>query len=258
MKKLTIQLFVTSIVLAFVGLIFIYSTSAYFANERFGDGFHYVKKQLLWILIGFIVQLICMKLNYQWYKKYALHLMVFNFVLLVGVLLPGLSVEVGGARRWLRIAGFSIQPSEFCKLVTIVFMAKMLALSHDRPQIRIKIYGILALSLMAVLALILAERDLGTTVILGSTIFVLLYIAGLHWGYLASICVLMVPFLYLAITRYAFRMQRIMIYLDPWQDPQNSRISNYSIDGRYCVRGNWWTRTGTKCAEILLFARSSY
>ncbi len=221
MKKWMIQLYVTALLLALIGLIVIYSTSAYSAIEKFGDSLFYVKRQLMWIILGLIAQMVCMKIRPELYKKYAFYLMGINIIALLLVLIPGLSVEVGGARRWIRLFGFSVQPSEFCKLATVVFVARMLSHKDENPNQALKTYLFLFVGVALVLVLILTERDLGTTVILAGVVWFMLYVAGVKLRYLIAILGMMSPVIYMAITKYAFRLQRVLIYLDPWQDPQN-------------------------------------
>jgi cell division protein FtsW len=222
MKKITFQLFFVALLLSLIGTIFIYSTTAFSSLEQLGDSFYYVKKQFLWILIGLMCQVVCMKLDVKWYHKNVKYIMAFNFFLLLLVLVPFFSMEIGGARRWLRFFGFSVQPSEFCKLATILCVAKLLALKEENPDLFPKMYIVLFGIVICVFGLIMAERDLGTTVILVSVIILMLYVAGMQLRYLFVMIFLLSPLFYLAIAKHAFRMKRILVYLDPWEDPQNA------------------------------------
>lgn len=222
MRRLTLQLFLCACLLSAIGLIIIYSTSAYSALERFGDSLFYVKRQLLWFVLGLVAQIVCMKVQPQWYQKHAFIIMAGNLFLLLLVLVPGISVEVGGARRWIRLLGFSLQPSEFCKLATIIFVAKVLAIKDSSQTKAVTAYSLLSIGSVVVLALIMAERDLGTTVIMASVIWLMLYVSGTRLRYLCMILLALSPVVYIAIAKYAFRLQRVLIYLDPWQDPQNT------------------------------------
>ncbi|OED35379.1 cell division protein FtsW [PVC group bacterium (ex Bugula neritina AB1)] len=221
MKKLTGQLYLITIILSLIGLVFIYSTSAHLSMERYGHSFFFAKRQMMWIFLGLIAQMICLKIKLDFYKKYAIYLMLLNIVLLLIVLVPAFSFTAGGARRWIQLGFFRFQPSEFCKLVTVIFVAKMLSLKEIDIYKKWRIFCTLFIFLIGTLALIMAERDLGGTIILSSTIFVMFYISGIQKRYLLGCIGLVSPVVYMAITKYAFRMERLLTYLNPWEDPRD-------------------------------------
>ncbi|OUM95929.1 MAG: stage V sporulation protein E [Thermobacillus sp. ZCTH02-B1] len=208
-------------ILAF-GLVMVYSSSAVLALREHGDAFYYLKRQLLFAALGVGMMAFMAGIDYRVLKKHAPALLIACFALLVIVLIPGVGVVRGGARSWLGIGSFGIQPSEFMKLAMIVFMAKHLA---DRQQeIGAFTRGLLPpLAILgAAFGLIMLQPDLGSGAVMVGAAMLVIYAAGarmLHLGALAGIGALGLAALIIA---EPYRMKRITGFLDPWQDPLGS------------------------------------
>jgi cell division protein FtsW len=204
------------------GLVMVYSSSAVLALREYGDVFYYLKRQLLFAALGIGMMIFMAGIDYRVLRKYAPAVLVACFALLVIVLIPGVGVVRGGARSWLGIGSFGIQPSEFMKLAMVVFMAKHLA---DRQQ---EIAGF-ARGLLPPLAimgcafgLIMLQPDLGSGAVMVGATMLVIYAAGarlLHLGALAGIGAAGLVGLIIA---EPYRMKRITGFLDPWQDPLGS------------------------------------
>ena len=208
----------TLLILA-IGVIMVYSASAILAFHDFGDSFYYLKRQLIFAALGVGAMLITMRIDYHVWGKFANIGLIICFSLLVIVLIPGIGVERGGARSWLGIASFGIQPSEFMKMAMIIFMAKVLAV----PESRITSFsrGLLPMLLILGLAfgLIMLQPDLGTgAVLLGATLLVI-YTAGAKLSHLGWLGIVGIVGFASLIAAAPYRLQRITSFLDPWQDP---------------------------------------
>src|SRR4051812_49893281 len=94
-----------------LGLVMVYSASAVAAQEKLGDGFHYLKRQGLAALLGLLAMATAMKLGYRRMARLAWPLLLMAIVLLIAVMIPGIGSVVNGARRWIRFPGVSIQPA---------------------------------------------------------------------------------------------------------------------------------------------------
>ncbi|MCD5390679.1 putative lipid II flippase FtsW [candidate division NPL-UPA2 bacterium] len=235
MNKSSCLLFLLTFTLAGIGLVAIYSTSAISAGERFGDSAFFLKRQMLWMGLGLAFMLLAMVTKYELLKVLSKPLLLLSVLLLIMVLLPQFGREAGGARRWLRVGGFSIQPSEMARLAIILYLSAYLARKQDRVKELWR--GLLAplLVLGVVTGLILLQPDLGTSLLIGLVALILLFVAGVRLIYLAGIGFSSLPALYLLITRVPYRQRRILAFLDPWKDP---RGVGYQITQSFMALGS--------------------
>ena len=216
-ESFDIYLFFTTLLLVLIGIMMIFSSSAILAKEQFGDTYYFLKKELLFFLIGFVALFFTKSIDYQKYSKWIYPLLGLTLILMLMSFLPPFSHSAKGALRWIRIGGFSFQPSEFAKLSTVIFTAYLLAKKGDRAKEFIK--GFLPVILISgvFIMLILAQKDLGSAFVLGSVVFILLFVAGTRLTYLIGIFLVSLPIVYFSIFSVAFRKQRILAFLDPWK-----------------------------------------
>jgi len=174
------------------------------------------------LFIGAILTFLVMIMDYRKFREYAKPLLLLSIVLLVLVLVPGISREVAGARRWFRFKFLSFQPSELANLALIIYVADFI----ERKSNYIKHFIRGFLPLMCVLGvcalLILVEPDLGTTVALCVVVFIMLFIAGVRAEYLLSVILVSLPALYLLIFSVPYRRSRMLAFINPWLDPRGS------------------------------------
>jgi len=205
-----------------VGIVMVYSAGAAAAFREYGDSLYYLKRQLVFAGIGLLAMGFAANVDYWIWKKYASVGLVVCFALLCAVLIPGVGVVRGGARSWLGIGGFGIQPSEFMKLALIVFLAKMLS---ERPE-RLSSFtkGLLPPLALTGLAfgLIMLQPDLGSGAVLVGTAVILLYAAGARVSHLAALAAAGLAGFAALVAAAPYRMQRIIGFLDPWSDPLGS------------------------------------
>jgi len=212
-----VLLAITASLLVF-GWIMLYSASALVADSRYGDQYFYVKKQVLWSCIGFAGMLIGMRMNLRFLQSNAR--LIFGGVLALLVLVLIVGHEVGGSKRWLRIAGIGFQPSEFAKLGLVIALADYL----DRKQSRLHDFwkGFLPPTLLlgATTALIALEPDLGTPMLMTLVGVGMMFLAGVRVRHLIVMALAAMPVLYWQIFHVGYRRHRILAFLDPWKDPQ--------------------------------------
>ncbi|WP_163536921.1 stage V sporulation protein E [Gracilibacillus sp. YIM 98692] len=202
-----------------IGVVMVYSASSIWAEYKFNDPFFFAKRQILFAGIGVVLMMVVSNIPYFQWLQYRKVIFIICFILLVAVLIPGIGMVRGGARSWIGVGAFSIQPAEFMKLGMILFLSGYLV----KYQSYIKEFkkGFLPpLSFIIFLfLLIMLQPDLGTGMVFVLTCFLLLFIAGarlVHFGFLAGFGV--IGFLFLIISA-PYRMNRITAFLDPWQDP---------------------------------------
>jgi len=199
-----------------LGLVMVYSASAIAAQQKLGDSFFYLKRQAVAAGIGLLAMAVALKLGYRKLARLAYPLLVCAVISLVLVLVPGVGTTVGGARRWIRVLGFSIQPAEIAKLAWVIYLAYSLA--KKREKVTLFSIGFLPHLLMAglLVALCMAEPDFGSSVGIVFLLFVLLFAAGTKLSYLVGSVLLAIPVAYQAVASSPYRLNRILAFLDPW------------------------------------------
>lgn len=175
----------------------------------------YFVKQIAWTLAGLLAAGLIICLPMDFWEKHALHILVFAMFLLVLVVASPLGVESKGAKRWLWVGGLTIQPSEFAKLALVVYMARYLAIKRD--SVKDFLSGFLpAVGVMGLFSiLILLEKDLGTTVLMGVVVLGMWLLARVRTWHLAGMVLAAVPFLLVLIFQHSYRQNRILAFLDP-------------------------------------------
>ncbi|WP_027088349.1 stage V sporulation protein E [Cohnella panacarvi] len=216
-----------------IGVVMVYSASAVAAFHDYGDAYYYVKRQLLFATLGVGAMFVTMNVEYTAWRKYAVPAVLLCFGLLVIVLTPGLGVVRGGARSWLGIGSFGIQPSEFMKLAMVLFLAKLL--SERQNQIQQFTTGLMPPlgTLGLAFGLIMLQPDLGTGAVMIGASLLVIYVAGARIAHLGGLALVgLVGFVGL-IAAAPYRLQRITAFLDPWQDPLGAGYQ--SIQSLYAI-----------------------
>ena len=230
---------ITVAVLVLFGLVMVFSSSAVYAMETHNDSYYFLKRQFLWLFLGIGVLWFARNSNYHRWDPLTYPVLIATFALLIAVMIPGLGKEVGGARRWLNVGGFSFQPSELAKFALVLFMAKSLVKRADK--LRDFAYGYLPnlIVLGFFFVPILFQPDFGTAVIICAVTFMMLFIAGVRKKFLFLSALAVVPFMVSAIFSAEYRTRRIMAFIDPWQDPANTGFQ--AIQSFYAFgRGGAW------------------
>ena len=212
-------LILSTLALVMAGVVMVYSTSYIMAMNRFGDEYFFVKKHIVFTAVGVLCLAVAMKVPYTFYRKVTYPLLLVATALLVCLYLPGVGLEAGGARRWIKVAGFTFQPSEPAKLAVVIFLAYSLSAKAER--IKTFSIGFLPNVLIpgVVIALILFETDLGSAVTLSAVVLLMNFVAGVRLRYLAGLALSGVGLGFAVIRNFSYMQDRIDIFLDPWKDP---------------------------------------
>lgn len=216
LKKSTpdIILFFTIMLLLAVGIIMVFSASYYDTLDK--DPYYYLRKQLNWGIIGVVAMLVVMRIDYYRYKPYVEGAFYVTMILLILVIVPGVGVEVKGSYRWLDFGFTRLQPSELMKLVLVLYMAKKLSKTPLRTNSLILGVGPYILLIGIIGGLIMKEPDLGTTLAISLTAFVMLFAAGLRWHHIILLGLAGMGTVVALIIQEPYRLNRIIGYLDPW------------------------------------------
>ena len=221
-NKVNIILLVTVLLISLFGLVMITSSSVVWAEYKFDDPLKFFKHQALFLSISIILMILVSKIDYHIYFEKANILLIISLTLLVLVLIPGVGSVRNGSRSWFGIGSFGIQPSEFSKLILIIFTSKYLY-KNERSLKDIKkgVLPILSLTIL-VFGLIMLQPDFGTGVVLVMIIVGLLFIAGVDFSFFIKIGIVGVIGIVILIAVAPYRLKRILSFLDPWQDPLGS------------------------------------
>lgn len=203
------------------GNIMAFSASSFSAYEKFGDSFYYLKKNMLWILIGLTGLTIFSRYNYRSLRSKSFILLGVAMCLLVAVLIIG--VEINGAKRWIEFGSFTFQPSEALKLAFAIYGASVLSHIGRNSANYTKDALLYILPVISVAAiLILKQPDFGTILLIGAIGMFLLFIAGIKFRHLFILLIAGLIGSVLTVMTAGYRMQRFNVFLDPWKDPQNA------------------------------------
>lgn len=220
-KSSDFTLMLTVLILVAVGIIMVFSSSYAYAYFKMNDGYHFLKKEIMWAGLGFLGMILAMNFDYWKYKKMAPYGYIISLILLMLVLTP-LGVKFNGAKRWLRVAGFTIMPGELAKIFGIFFMASRLSRNPEKMKSFIK--GVLPNLLIIAIyfGLIILQPNLSTAMTITFIIASMMFVAGMRWSHIASMGIVGAGLVVVMILLKPYRMRRITGFLDPFADPKGS------------------------------------
>lgn len=221
MKKYILKFNIVLFSIIILGLVMIYSASSVWAEFKTNNQFYYLERQLIFFIIGTIIYFIVSKIDYNFWFKYANIIFLSCLILLILVLIPGIGIVRGGARSWIGIGDFSIQPSEFMKIGLLIFTSKFLT-KNDGILKKNRYFYFYMLFIGLIFGLILLQPDFGSGLIMLSSLVLLLFIGEFQIKNIIIGFILAVIGLTIMILMAPYRLDRIISFLDPWQDPLGS------------------------------------
>ena len=171
-------LFVSVLLLLAFGLVMMTSASIEIASSETGDAFFYLKKQLVFLVMGIIVAAFVYLIPLKHYQDWSIFLLFSAITLLALVLVPGIGREVNGSTRWINLGFMSLQASEPAKLFVVIFIASYLSKNHDFVCSSWKGFAMPLLFVSVPILLLLKEPDFGAVVVLLLAIFGMMFLAG--------------------------------------------------------------------------------
>lgn len=205
-----------------LGLVMVASSSIAIADRQFHEPLHYFWRQMFSAAIGLSFIVAALKIPLSVWEFLSVPLLVLALLLLLLVLIPGIGREVNGSTRWISVGSLAIQASEPVKLCVIVYLASYMVRhgEHVRNNFAGFIRPICVLTIVA--GLLLLEPDYGSCVVLFATALGMLFMGGVPLGrFFAWVLTAVVVLASLAVLS-PYRIQRLMSFVDPWQDPFNS------------------------------------
>lgn len=210
------------ITLVILGIIFVYSSSSFYALEKFGSPLYYVQRQSMGIALGILFFFIAYKTPLSTINHASLFLFASTLLLTALPLISQLTQRVHGSSRWLNLFGFIFQPSEILKITTIIYVASFLSRKQDQRESFKRGYLPLLFICLFISTILLKQPDFGCTATILATVLIMLFIAKMNLRYLTILTGIALPLASIVVYFQPYRWKRILIYLDPWKDPQGS------------------------------------
>jgi cell division protein FtsW len=211
-------LFFVTLVLVGFGVAMVFSSSVVMAKEKMTDPNYFSFRQLIFAIIGLAVMFVVMKVDYHIYRR---PVVVFSALAIVVALLVVVFflATTANTHRWIQLVGFSVQPSELAKLSLIFFLAYFL--EKRKGKVNDLAFTLVPVAVIVALlaGLIVLQPDLGTAVSLLLISGVLLFVAGLDLRWIAASIIFALPTFYLLVFRVRYRRERILAFLNPWEEP---------------------------------------
>jgi len=205
-----------------LGLVMVSSASISIASKDGGDAFSYVAAQFSTMLVGCVAAALVFTVRTELLDKFAVPLLGLAALALVLVLIPGIGHSVNGARRWIRIAGISIQVSEVARVIVLTFIASYAV--RRETELRSSLLGLVKpLGVVGIFfILLLGEPDFGAATVLAATAFGVLFIAGARWRDVLGIALVGGALIALVAVSSEYRLRRLTSFRNPWEDPFDS------------------------------------
>lgn len=220
-RKLDYSLLFIILALVVIGILMVYSASNVTASFKYSDAFYYLKRQLLFSIVGIFLMIKVSKINLDKLKEKSTLIFIISLVLLILVLIPGIGSIRGGARSWIGFGAFSIQPAEFMKLALVLLISKYLEKYYNDLK-KFKNFFFFLLLILFIFGLIMLQPDFGTGLVIIISSFIIMFIAGVPLKYFLGLIVLGIMGFSFLILSAPYRLERILAFLDPWSDPLGS------------------------------------
>lgn len=211
-----------TIVLGLLGLVMILSSSSASALERYGSAFFFLKRQLLWAAVGVVAAVLVARIDYHRWRKAGWAMLVVAVGGLLLVLHPAIGVRVSGSSRWIGFGSFRFQPSELAKLALLLTAADVITRKQGRLGSVRELALPLGLIAGGVMALVVAQPDLGTTMVLGMILFVLLFAGSVPMRLLGGLGAAGAMSVFALAMSAGYRKERLLSFMDPFGDRLNS------------------------------------
>jgi len=213
-RKSAYFLFLAVLGMLVIGIVMLFSTSA-FAKDSHGDMYFFVKRQAVWLGIGFVVCTVAAMVDYHfwlrtWWIWFALALVALAFCFV-----PHFGMRINGSRRWVSLGPGTFQPSEIAKVAVLFFLAAWFANRDKESNQWLQGFVIPFAIVSSAMLLIVMEVDLGTTALIGATMFVVMFVAGTHPALLGILSLGGLGGILFVATQMSERMGRLAAFMDP-------------------------------------------
>jgi len=222
-RKSAYILFLAVLGMLVIGIVMLFSTSA-FARDSHGDVYFFIRRQAIWLGIGLAVCTDAALIDYHFWQQTWWLWFGLAFIALALCFVPHLGMRINGSRRWVGLGQFGFQPSEIAKIAAVFFLAAWFSRYEKATSSLLRGFVLPLAIVTLLLALILTEVDLGTTVLLGATAFVVMFVAGVNPMLLSMVSLAGVGGILFLATQMSERMGRLAAFLDPERFKQDAGL----------------------------------
>lgn len=229
------------VLVAIIGVVFIYSASNYSASATYGDAFYFVKKQVIGVILGIVAMIFTANYDYKKLHKIRYIVAIIAVVLLAIIFIPGIGVENYGARRWIKLGPVTMQPSEVAKFALILFSASYISKNAEKMR---TFKGVLPIIMFGITlcVLIILEPNMSITVCMVLLMITLLFAGGMR---IKHFLILAVPALILGVALILlepYRLSRLSAFLNPWASPKGEGYQ--LLQSLYALGSGGWFGVG--------------
>jgi cell division protein FtsW len=210
---------VSAIALASIGVVMVASSSIAIAEEMHVGPFYFLTRHALFLTLGSLLAWLAYRTDLDWLKQYSQVMILGGFMLLLIVFVPGLGVEVKGARRWIRLGISNFQAVEAVKLFLIIYLAGYFV--RHQETLQHSFLGVIKPLVVAgaLIGLLMAQPDFGAALLLMAISGGLIWLAGGSARHLLVIAIGVLPLVAFAALAEPYRVRRLFAFMDPWADP---------------------------------------
>ena len=247
-----------AMLMVLLGIVMVLSAASVQDLRIHGNAWYHQRRQLTWVVLGLAGLVATSRLDYRRLKPMAIWLLTGSVVLLLAVFIPGIGIRANGSSRWIGVGAATFQPSELAKLAVILYGSVLLS-SRPVNDLRGTILPLAAV-LGGVGALVYAEPDLGTAMILAAIAASLLFFAGLRLAIVGATAALGVSMMGALTMTAGYRRERLLSMFDPWSDPLNTGWQAIQSGVAMSNGGLWGMGLGASRAKwgFLPFAQTDF
>jgi cell division protein FtsW len=246
-NQLDYTLMAVTVALACWGIVMIYSASAIWADQNFGNSLYFFKRQLVWAAASFVALAFFSRFDYNRLREYVRPIFLLTCVALAAALF---SPAIAGVRRWVRVGPIGLQPAEFAKLTSVLFLAYYL--DRKRSKLGSPIHGLLIpIAVVGVLLLLIGkEPDLGTPALMFCVMLLLIFVGGGKAHYMAGALAVGAPIVLYEILKVPYRRARLLSFMNPFD---NMRGAGYQLaQSILAVGSGGWFGKGFGASKLKL------
>ena len=206
---------VTSLII--IGLVMVTSSTVDFAATKFSNPLFFFKKQLIFIILGLLILYVITHIKTKFYYDYGKYFLLLSLIISLLVHIPGLGVTINGATRWINLGFFTLQVSEVSRLFFFIWLSGYIS-RNDFNKNYLKIFLFLSILMLA----IVSQRDFGSMILLFVAFIIFSFLSHVQIKHLLKVLSLAIIPILLLIVMYPYRIQRLLAFISPWDDPQGS------------------------------------
>ena len=258
-KDIANTLFFVTIILVAFGVVMVYSASNYSAQVLYDNDKFFMTKQIIGAVLGFFAMIFMSMIDYHKLEKFKNVFLIVSIILLAAVFIPGIGFSNNGATRWIKLPGFTIQPSEIAKIAFVIWSSSYLSKNYQNIKTFKGIFPVLFVG-GTYCALIILEPNMSITICMALTMVIMLFIGGMrakHFTLIGGAGALAVPALIIA---EPYRLKRLTAFLNPWLNPKGEGYQ--IIQSLYGIGAGGLFGVGLFCSRqkymFLPFAESDF